>query len=107
MYLGKRKIHNPEEHERVRKECLTDRGGAIFIAFTELEGLLNKTALAKQYFEKTQGWLSQKIHGSMINNNQQSAFTEQEAHKLAAAFRDIALRLNAHADEIEAVAGVD
>ena len=77
--------------------------GAVWNAFVELEGLINKTQLAQQYFNKTHGWLSQKLHGCTVIDTKKS-FTDPEYHQLADAFRDIAKRLNAHADEIDAAA---
>lgn len=101
MYLGKRDIYNPAEHEKHRQEVIKEKSGATWIAFEELEGLLNKSQLAKQYFQRTQGWLSQKINGCTVCNKK-AAFTDAEYHQLAEALRDIARRLNAHADEIDA-----
>lgn len=100
MYLGKRTILDPEKHETRRAELLQDKSGAIFLTFSELEGLLNITQLAKQYFGKTHGWLSQKIHGSDVCDKRRE-FSQAEAHQLAESLRDIAKRLNAHADEID------
>lgn len=102
-YLGKREIYNPEENEKSRSEVIKIKSGAVWNAFVELEGLVNKTQLATQYFKRTHAWLSQKLHGSTVLNRQK-AFTEAEYHQLAEAFRDIAKRLNAHADEIDAAA---
>lgn len=101
MYLGTRKILDPEKYEKRRSECLTDKAGAVEVAFSELEGLLNKTQLAAQYFDRTHAWLSQKLHGCTVLNRQKG-FTEEEYHRLAEAFRHIARRLEAHADEIDA-----
>lgn len=100
MYLGKRKILNPEEYENRRKKCIEYKADATFTAFSELEDLINKSQLAQQYFEKSQSWLSQRIHGCMVLKKAM-AFKEEEYHQLAEAFRHIALRLNAHADEID------
>lgn len=103
MYLGKRKIFNPELHEEHRREVIETKPGAVWNAFTELEGLINKTQLATQYFNKSQGWLSQKLNGCTLHNKKQE-FNEAEYHQLAEAFRHIAARLQAHADEIDAAA---
>lgn len=103
MYLGKRKIYDTEGSEARRAELIKSKWGATSNAFIELEGLLNKTQLADQYFNRSHGWLSQKLHGSMVLDNRK-AFTEAEYHQLAEAFRDIARRLQAHADEIDAAA---
>ncbi len=103
MYLGTRKIFNPQKHEVHRRQCIIDKIGATEVAFSELEGLINKSELASQYFGKTRAWLSQKINGCMVLNRKKS-FTEEEYHQLAEAFRHIARRLEAHADEIDAAA---
>ena len=100
MYLGKRNIYNPELHEQHRSEVIKEKCGAVWNAFVELEGLINKTQIAEQYFGKTHGWFSQKLHGCSVFNKQKK-FTEAEYHQLAEAFRDIARRLEAHADEID------
>lgn len=103
MYLGKREIYNPESNEKHRNECIKEKSGAVWNAFVELEGLINKTQLSEQYFKRTSGWLSQKIHGCTVYNKKKM-FTEAEYHQLAEAFRHIARRLEAHADEIDAAA---
>lgn len=100
MYLGKRKFFDPQLAEENRKTVVSFKEGAIFNSFLELEGLINKSAIAKQYFGKTQSWFSQKLHGATVCDKQRS-FTSEEAHQLAESFRDIAKRLSAHADEID------
>ncbi len=100
MYLGKRKLFNPEKYEKLREETLIDKAGAVDIAFDELEGIINKSELASQYFGKTRAWFSQKLNGCMVLDKKKS-FTEEEYHQLAEAFRDLARRLEAHADEID------
>ena len=103
MYLGKRKILDPQKYEERRNACIIDKIGATETAFSELEGLINNAALAKQYFGKTRAWFSQKLNGCTLHKRRQ-AFTEAEYGQLAEAFRDIARRLLAHADEIDAAA---
>lgn len=100
MDISKRKYFNKELAAQHRKETIAFTEGAIFIAFLDLDGLLNKTALSKQYFGKTQGWFSQKLNGATVCDKERS-FTTHESHQLAEAFRDIAKRLIAHADEID------
>lgn len=106
MYLGTKKLYNPEEYERDRERNLKTKNSAVWVAFFELDGLLNKTQLASQYFKKSQAWLSQKLNGCTSHNRKQ-AFSEADYKRLAEAFRDIARRLNAHADEIDAAAADD
>lgn len=86
-----------------RAQQVTVKEGAVWIAFLELKGLINKTQIAKQYFKRTHGWFSQKLNGCFVCKKEQG-FTEEEYHQLAEAFRDIARRLEKHADEIDAAA---
>lgn len=104
MYRGKRNILRLDEYNERRKEIIATKSGAVSNAFSELEDIINKSQLAKQYFEKSQGWLSQRIHGCMVLNKSM-CFKEEEYHRLAESFRHIAARLQAHADEIDAAAG--
>ncbi|MDE6278211.1 MAG: DUF5053 domain-containing protein [Muribaculaceae bacterium] len=102
-YLGKREIFDTKGSEARRRELIATKSGAVDNAFIELEGLINKTQLAQQYFHRSHAWFSQKLHGCSVLNKRM-AFTEQEYHQLADSFRDIARRLEAHAAEIEAAA---
>ena len=52
------------------------------------------------FFGKTHGWFSQKLHGANVCDKDRS-FSSDESRQLADAFRDIAKRLMAHADEID------
>lgn len=101
MYQGKRNIIRINEYNERRLEIISTKSGAVFTAFTELENLINKSSLAEQYFNKSQGWLSQRINGCTVHKKEKS-FKEEEYHQLAEAFRDIAKRLQTHADEIDA-----
>lgn len=101
MYQGKKEILRLEEYNERRKEIIATKSGAVWNAFVELENLINKAALSQQYFNKSQSWFSQRIHGCTVLNKAM-AFKEDEYHKLAETFRDIAKRLQAHADEIDA-----
>ncbi len=100
MYLGNRKYDFPEEFERARNKVIKFKAGATFNTFLELEGLINRTALAKEYFKKSHSWFSQRLHGATVCDKT-CAFTEAEYHQLADALRHIAKRLEAHADEID------
>jgi hypothetical protein len=100
MYLGKRKIYNLAEYNERRAKCIEYKPDATATAFSELEGIINKSQLAEQYFGKSQSWLSQRLHGCEVLNKARY-FNESEYHQLADALRDIAKRLIAHADEID------
>lgn len=101
MYKGKRNIVRLEEYNERRKQIISDKSGAAWNAFVELENLINKSALAQQYFGKSHAWLSQRLNGCIVQNKARK-FNEGEYHQIAEAFRDIASRLQAHADEIDA-----
>lgn len=100
MYLGKRKIFNKEKHEASREQLLQRKDDATFIAFSELEELINTEQLAMQYFDKTKEWLDERIDGCVYLTDK-AKFSSEEYHTLAEAFRHIAQRLQAHADEID------
>ena len=101
MYLGKREILDVAEYEERRRKCIEYKPDATVTAFSELEDIINKTQLAKQYFGKSQSWFSQRLNGCTVLRKT-AAFKEEEYHELAEAFRHIAQRLIAHADEIDA-----
>lgn len=101
MYLGKREILNLAEYEERRKKCIEYKPDAAVTAFSELEDIINKSQLARQYFGKSQSWFSQRLNGCTVLKKSM-AFKEEEFYKLSEAFRDIAKRLIAHADEIDA-----
>ena len=102
-YLGNRKIYDVEGSEARREELIQTKAGAVSNAFIELEGLLNNAALSREYFKRSPGWLTQRINGNMVFNKR-AMFRPDEYHQLAEAFRHIAKRLIAHADEIDAAA---
>ena len=101
MYLGKRNIADVAEYEVRRKKCIEYKPDAVVTAFSELEDIINKSQIAKQYFGKSQSWFSQRLNGCTVQNKSRS-FKEEEYRTIADAFRNIAKRLNAHADEIDA-----
>ena len=89
-----------DEYNERREEIIATKSGAVWNTFVELDSLLNKSQIANQYFGKSQSWLAQRINGCTVKDKT-AAFTEQEYHQLAESLRDIARRLQAHADEID------
>ncbi len=106
MNYLKKEIFNPQRYEEDRARCVTYRSGAISVAFDELDGIINKSAIARDYFHKSQSWFSQRLNNAHVCRSDVS-FTEPEARQLASAFRDIARRLNGLASEIETAAATD
>lgn len=101
MYRGRRNILHLEEYNAKRAEHIKYKINATFVAFTELEDIISKSQLSFQYFDESENWVSERVNACMLLKKE-LAFTEEEFHKLAEAFRDIAQRLQAHADEIDA-----
>lgn len=97
---------NPQIHEETRKEVMNYRGGAIYNAFIELDGIINKSEFAGQYMKKSQSYFSQRLNGCVVGGKNRG-FSTDEARLISESFRDIAGRLLALAGEIEAVADVD
>lgn len=91
---------NLAEYNERRHEIIQIKGPAIYNSFAELEGLVNTDALAHQYFAQPTEWLAERLKAHALFKDM--LFTADECHELAEAFRDIAKRLSAHADEIDA-----
>lgn len=84
-----------------RAEQMRVKSEATWVTFNELDGLLNVSKLAKEYFHKSQSWFSQKLNGYSVCKKER-AFTADEYSQLTASLRDIANRLNEYADAIDA-----
>lgn len=74
---------------------------AVWVTFLELRGLINISEFAKQYFERTHAWFSQKLNMNRVNGRRRE-FTPEEYDRIATSLRDIARRLNEAADAIDA-----
>lgn len=92
--------------DRIRTEQMADKREAIWTIFLELDGLINKTKFAQDYMQRTHAWFSQKMNRISVHGKRQE-FTPEECDAVAAAFRQIADRLNAYATEIEAASATD
>ena len=100
MYLGERNLMRLSEYNEGRKEIILTKRVAVCNAFSELDDIINKSQLAKQYFGKSQSWFSQRLNGCTVKNKLMS-FKEADYGQLTSSFRDIAKRLLAHAEEID------
>ena len=89
--------------EQRRMELIRVKRDATWLTFAELDGLINLSALARQYFKKSQGWLMQRINNYVVRGKRMK-FKEEEYLQLSKYLRDIARRLETHADEIDAAA---
>lgn len=83
-----------------RAEQMKIKSEAVWVAFTELGGLVNVSKFAKRYFSKTHAWFSQRLNGYSVNGKPQE-FSTDEYTKIAGSFRDLAERLNKYADAID------
>lgn len=90
-----------DAYEEKRAKIIERKDGAVWIAFAELEDLFNPSSLAMQYFKESGEWLTKRLDGCAVRDKETS-LDENECGQLAEAFRDIAKRLLAHADEIDA-----
>lgn len=88
-----------DEYNARRLELITTKGDATYTAFSELEELVNVEQLALQYFDESKEWMEERLTGCV--RPQGTKFSMEEYHVLAEAFRHIAERLKAHADEID------
>lgn len=93
-----RKTYTKEE---IRAMAVSTKPGAVCNMFLELHGIINKSRFARTYFNRSQSWFSQRVHGSLVDDKE-VRFTEAEYHQLAESLRDFAMKLNSYADEIDA-----
>lgn len=84
-----------------RAQQIKVKSEAVWVAFLELDGLLNISKFAKQYFGKSQSWFAQKLHGHNVCGKNRT-FTTDEYKTLSASLRAVAARLEQYADEIDA-----
>lgn len=102
MYLGRRKIYNLERYERNRRRAIRHKPGATENSFSELEWLINQSRFASQYFKESLLWFTGRMNYCNAHSRHSVTFTEEEYHQVAEAMRDVARRLERHADEIDA-----
>lgn len=84
-----------------RNEQLKVKSEATWLTFHELDGLINVSQFARQYFNKSQSWFAQKLDGMSVCNKKRQ-FTPDEYSKIVDSLRDIASKLNQYADHIDA-----
>ena len=86
-----------------REQQMKVKSEAVWVTFFELDGLINITKLAREFFGKSHGWFSQKLNNTTVSGKRRE-FTPEEYARLTASFREIAARLNAYADAIDSAA---
>lgn len=84
-----------------RAKQIEIKSEAMWVAFNELRNLIKPSGVSKEYFKRSPAWIAQRINGNIVFGKR-ATFRQEEYHQLAEAFRDIARRLQAHADEIDA-----
>lgn len=58
----------------------------------EVSEMVSLSYVAKTYFNKTRGWLYQRINGNIVNGKE-SKFTDQELNTLQGALKDISKKI--------------
>lgn len=86
--------------ERRRKEQIKIKSEAVWVTFLELDGIINVSKFAKQYFGKSQSWFSQRVNGYDVNHKK-ATFAPDDYEKIVDSLRNLAYRLNEYADTIE------
>lgn len=86
--------------EKAKKELAKEKGGAIWLAMMELSDYIVFSAIAKEYFKKSNNWILQRLHGYEVNGKP-AQFKPGEITIFVKALRDIAAKLNEAADRIE------
>ena len=86
--------------DKARAFLSETKDGAIWLAMVDINDLVNYSAIARQYFNKSSNWLLQRLHGNVVNGKP-ATFKPHEARLLSDALRDMATRLTAAADRID------
>ncbi len=86
-----------------REQQVRIKSEAVWVTFMEMRGLLNTAGVAREYFNRSPAWFTQRINGNMVFGKPAS-FKPEEYQRLSEALRDIAKRLERHADEIDSAA---
>lgn len=73
---------------------------AVWLAALQVSSYVNFSEIARKYFGRTAQWLTQRLHGNIVNGKPVK-LKPSEANTFAAALRDIATKLNEAATLIE------
>lgn len=83
-----------------RNEQMKIKSEAVWVTFLELNGIINISKFANQYFGKSQSWFSQRINGYDVNHKK-ATFKPEDYDRIVESLRNLAARLNEYADAIE------
>lgn len=73
---------------------------AVWLAALQVSSYVNFSEIARKYFDRTAQWLTQRLHGNIVNGKP-AKLKPNEAQTFATALRDIAAKLNEAAAIIE------
>lgn len=79
-----------ETNKRVEEIVLRDK-------LKDILPIISLSYVSKTYFNKTRGWLYQRLNGSIVNNKQ-AEFTNEEQQILKYALEDIAKKISTSAN---------
>lgn len=84
-----------------RAVLMKDKRFATSVIFDELRGIINPGKFSEVYLERVPSWFEHRLAGQ-DTNREKTRFTAEEYDMIATSFRDLANRLNAYADELDA-----
>lgn len=98
--LSKKAESNPALKAALKKEfdsSLTKRGDeikelSIRMQLESVSELISLSYLARHYFGKSRGWLTQRVNGATVNGKK-AAFTPEQINTLNAALQDVSKRI--------------
>lgn len=53
--------------DKARAFLSETKDGAVWLAMVDINDLVNYSAIARQYFNKSGNWLLQRLHGNVVN----------------------------------------
>lgn len=93
-------VANLDRYMENRKVCISTKQSAVYTHFSELDGVINLSAFAKRFMQRSQSWFSQRINKCVVMNKEQT-FKADDFKRISDGFRTLAQQLNQYADEID------
>lgn len=89
-------------YEGLRSSAEAYRSGKVIDALEPVVPALRFAYIAENYFHHSGAWLSQRLHGAVVNGRR-VAFAPEETKTLVSALRSLSERLRDAADRVEKI----
>lgn len=91
-----------KELKSAREELSETKDGAMWVAMFDVNVLLNRSEIARTYFQKDVNWFNQRLHGYRVNGKP-AKFKKEELRVLSGALKDIARKVLVASEKVDAM----